>query len=167
MMKTLLNVILEQYAQSPGGRHGLSHWARVLENGRFLSGHTGAKLEIVELFAIFHDSKRVTETLDYNHGLRGADFAASLRGDLLHLSNNDFDLLYYACAHHTDGLTDADITVQTCWDSDRLDLGRANIKPSPKKLCTEIAKESKIIEWAHQRSCDFFEPALMKDEWDL
>lgn len=166
-MRQLLNIILEQYAQSPGGRHGLSHWARVLENGRLIAGHTDAKLEIIELFSIFHDSKRITETQDFNHGLRGADFAASLRGDFLQLSNNDFDLLYYACSHHTDGLTDGDITVQTCWDSDRLDLGRANIKPIPEKLCTDIAKDLKTIEWAHKRSCGCFVPGLITEEWDL
>lgn len=164
-MRQILEIILEQYAQSAGGRHGLSHWARVLENGRLIAASNDAKLEVVELFAIFHDSKRVTETRDSDHGFRGAEFAASLRSECLTLSDNDFDLLYYACSHHTDGLTEADITVQTCWDSDRLDLGRANIKPVPEKLCTDLAKDIKTIEWAHKRSCDGFEPLLMKEEW--
>jgi uncharacterized protein len=34
-----------------------------------------------------------------------------------------FDLLYTACDLHTDGLTDGDVTIQACWDADRLDLG--------------------------------------------
>ena len=166
-MKNLLKIILKQYAQSPGGVHGISHWARVLENGRLIVSSTDAKIEIVELFSILHDSKRVTETRDPDHGLRSAEFAVSLRGDLINLSNNDFDLLYYACSHHTNGLTDADITVQACWDSDRLDLGRANIKPVPEKLCTGIAKDSQVIESAHQKSCDGFLPSLVKEEWGI
>ncbi len=166
-MKKLVKIIVDQYAQSPGGVHGVSHWARVLENGRLIARNSDAKLEIVELFAIFHDSKRVTETRDHNHGLRGAEFAASLRGEYLNLSDNDFDLLYYACSHHTNGLTDADITVQACWDSDRLDLGRALITPVPEKMCTEYAKDTEIIEWAHKRSCDGFRPSLIMDEWGI
>ena len=51
-----------------------------------------------------------------------------------------------------DGLIDADITVQTCWDSDRLDLGRVGIKPSSDRLCTEVAKRSVVIEEAYKRS---------------
>ena len=41
-----------------------------------------------------------------------------------------------------------DITIQSCWDSDRLDLWRAGIEPDPKYLYTETAKELKTISWA-------------------
>ena len=61
--------------------------------------------------------------MDDGHGQRGAELAAELRGTLFDLPDADFELLYEACARHTDGLTDADITIQTCWDADRLDLG--------------------------------------------
>lgn len=166
-MKKLAALIIEQYAQKPGGRHGVSHWARVLENGRLIAEHTDANPRVIELFALFHDSKRVTETLDNGHGKRGAEFAASLRGEAFRLSDSEFDLLYYACAHHTDGMTDGDITVQACWDADRLDLGRALIKPVPDKLCTEIARKQETIEWAHQRSCEGVSPDLILDEWGL
>lgn len=46
----------------------------------------------------------------------------------------------------------ADITVQTCWDADRLDLGRVGIRPDPDRLCTSAAKESDLLEWAYARS---------------
>jgi len=36
--------------------------------------------------------------------------------------------------HHSDGAVDADPTIQTCWDADRLDLGRVGIKPAAKYL---------------------------------
>ena len=51
-----------------------------------------------------------------------------------------------------DGFIEADITVQTCWDSDRLDLGRVGIKPMADKLCTKVAKKNEVIEAAHRRS---------------
>ena len=57
-----------------------------------------------------------------------------------------------ACRYHSDGLVEGDITVQTCWDSDRLELGRVGIKPVPKRLCTEFAKRQVVIEAAYQRS---------------
>lgn len=52
----------------------------------------------------------------------------------------------------SDGHTDADITVQTCWDADRLDLGRVGINPAPEKLCTIAARDPEIMEWAYERS---------------
>ena len=52
----------------------------------------------------------------------------------------------------TDGGTEADVTVQTCWDADRLDLGRVGIRPHPRYLCTPAARSAEVIEWAHARS---------------
>jgi uncharacterized protein len=49
-------------------------------------------------------------------------------------------------------LTEADVTVQTCWDADRLDLGRIGIKPEPRFLCTAAAQDPALIEWALLRS---------------
>ena len=57
-----------------------------------------------------------------------------------------------ACKYHSDGLVEGDITVQTCWDSDRLELGRVGIKPSPQRLCTEFAKRKDVIAAAYKRS---------------
>ena len=78
-----------------------------------------------------------------------------------------FELLYDACAHHTDGLTEADITVQVCWDADRLDLGRVGMIPAPKKLCTAAAKTWDLIGWADGRAAFRVVPELVKDEWGV
>ena len=56
--------------------------------------------------------------------------------------------------YHSDGYTDADITVQVCWDADRLDLGRVGIKPAPHRLCTASAKAVDILEAAYERSVE-------------
>ena len=53
---------------------------------------------------------------------------------------------------HTKGLLEANITVQTCWDADRLDLGRVGIVPDPARLCTAAAREPTMREWAYERS---------------
>ncbi len=166
-LKPLVHQILEDYALPPHGTHGVGHWARVPENGLRLADATGAKIEVVQLFAVFHDSRRINEGHDDGHGERGADLAAELRGDLFDLSNADFELLCEACACHTDGLTEADVTIQTCWDSDRLDLGRVGIVPAPKKLCTPAAQTWEIIKWADGRAAFEVVPALVKDEWGI
>jgi uncharacterized protein len=150
--KDLMETIRSGFALNLAGIHGEAHWARVCDNGLFLSEQTGADPEVVGLFAYLHDAKRRSDGWDLEHGQRAADFFRSLPGALLHLSEEKLDLLVYACAHHSNGLTTADITIQTCWDADRLDLGRVNIKPDPRYLCTPAAKEPGMIEWAFGRS---------------
>ncbi len=166
-LNPLVHQILEDYALPWHGTHGVSHWARVLENGLRLAKTTGANVDVVQLFAVFHDARRINEVVDFGHGQRGAELAAELRGDLFELSDADFELLYEACAHHPDGLTEADITVQTCWDSDRLDLRRVGMVPAPKKLCTPAAKTWEIIRWAHGRAAFQVVPEMVKQEWGI
>ena len=63
----MIHSILGRYALPWDGIHGVSHWARVLENGRRLSEITGARTHVVELFAVFHDSQRINEGIDDGH----------------------------------------------------------------------------------------------------
>ena len=160
----LIQAILSEYQLSWRGIHGITHWARVLENGLRLASYNGAQVQVVALFAVFHDSKRANESNDPGHGRRGAEFAKLLKGKAFNLSEDDFALLETACAYHTDSLTIGDITVQTCWDSDRLDLGRAGIIPDPKYLCTDAAKQPEFLSWANERSCLQYEPEICR-EW--
>jgi len=134
--KELIHSILTRYALPWEGIHGVPHWARVLENGRRLSEMTEAKSDVVELFAVFHDSQRVNDGIDDGHGRRGAELARKLRGVDYDLADEDFELLMKACDLHTEGDLDGDITAQICWDADRLDLGRIGITPLKEKLCT-------------------------------
>jgi uncharacterized protein len=148
----LLDLVRREFTLSMQGIHGWDHWRRVKENGLRLAEQTGAKLEIVELFALLHDCRRVSDGMDPDHGRRAAELAATLRESWMVLSDADFQLLAYACERHTDGLTRAHITVQTCWDADRLDLGRIGIRPDPERLCTEAARDSTVLLWAWHRS---------------
>jgi len=150
--KDLIEVIWKEFVLPWGGIHGASHWARVRDNGFRIAKLTGAKPDIVELFAFLHDSKRLDDGADPGHGRRAAEFANTLRGSLIALSDEDFELLVFACEYHSYGLIEADITVQTCWDADRLDLGRIGVKPEARYLCTSVAREPAMIEWAFLRS---------------
>ncbi len=163
--RALLQIILKDYALPHFGIHGISHWARVLENGLRLADQTQANKEVIRLFSLLHDSKRINESLDPGHGLRGAEFAKKLRGTMFELTDQEFDLLFEACAFHTDGRTEADVTVQTCWDADRLDLIRAGIEPDPKHLCTTAAKDPEIIRWANARSKSRTTPNFVHADW--
>lgn len=148
----LMDLIQSGFALDLEGIHGVRHWARVCDNGLRLAEETGADPEILELFAYFHDSRRLSDGWDREHGRRAAEFAQSLQGSPLSLCEEKLELLAYACIHHSEGLTEADLTIQTCWDADRLDLGRIGIQPDPERLCTPAARAPEVIEWAFQRS---------------
>ena len=150
--REFIEYLLHQFQLSHRGIHGVSHWARVRDNGLRLAKVTGANPAVVELFALLHDSHRQSDTCDDDHGLRAAVFAAELQGKFYELPPDDLRLLQLACQDHSRGKTQGDITVLICWDADRLDLGRVGIPPLAKYLCTSPAKEPKMIEWAYNRS---------------
>lgn len=162
----LLKRILSEYTLPWSGLHGVTHWGRVFENGARLAEQTGAHLGVVQLFAVFHDSRRLNEGWDEGHGRRGAELAFRLRDEFFRLSDSEFDLLYTACAEHTDGKTEADVTIQTCWDADRLDLGRVGMRPDPQFLCTAAAKRPEMIRWADGRGQMEFVPEIVRS-WNL
>jgi len=155
----LLDAIRAEYALDWNGIHGISHWTRVRENGLRLAEQTGAQIAVVELFAYLHDAKRINDGGDLKHGSRGGALARRLyahpeRVGILDLSEDQVELLVYACAYHTDGLTEADVTVQTCWDADRLDLPRLGIDPAPEQLLTEAARDPRFMRAARARALE-------------
>ncbi|MDA0293215.1 MAG: hypothetical protein O3A75_07115 [Verrucomicrobia bacterium] len=159
----ILEAVLAGYILPQRGHHGVVHWARVMENGLRIAESNGADTELVTLFALFHDSRRANEQIDNGHGQRGGDFARTLRGSLVHLDDQRFELLYEACRLHTDGLTEADPTLQACWDADRLDLGRVGITPQASRLCTDAAR--RLISWADNRAIACHAPTEILSTW--
>jgi len=137
----LIPTISGQFPCGPTSDHGPYHWKRVEQNGLWLATQTGADLLVVRLFAWFHDSKRENEYTDPDHGRRGADYASSLRGKLFDLEDAAFDALIHACVWHTDADSSEDATIGTCWDADRLDLGRVGMIPSSAYMSTAFGKE--------------------------
>ena len=120
--------------------HGPDHWRRVETVGVELCAATGADETVVRLFAILHDVCRENDNEDPEHGPRAAELVGSLVGDLIPLDADRLALLEQAIRHHTDGHISDDPTIGTCWDADRLDLGRVWMTPEPALMSTEAGR---------------------------
>ncbi len=120
--------------------HGPDHWQRVERNGLEIAKDSGADVIVVRLFAILHDSHRLTDSTDPEHGLRAANWAKRLRGEHFELDDDRFDLLSEACIWHDAGRVTDDPTIGTCWDADRLDLVRVGIQPLARLMSTAKGK---------------------------
>ena len=136
----LLKAVLTQFRISRHGVHGPSHWARVRSHAFMVGKATGADLLVVELFAFLHDSQRENEWIDPHHGSRAAEYASSLNRTFFDLNGDQLDTLCLAMRGHSDGGVHHAATIQTCWDADRLDLGRVGTKPKARYLSLEGAK---------------------------
>lgn len=139
-ISNVLEAVLAVSTTNASRLHGLEHWKRVGQNGLALADETeGADAEVVLLFALFHDSMRLNDGYDPDHGRRGSGLAREL-AHLLPLEQRRLDLLAAACDDHADGLVCADPTVGACWDADRLDLPRVGIRSDPELLSTGAAR---------------------------
>ncbi len=121
--------------------HGPNHWRRVDENVQLLAKDTGADIIVVRLFAYLHDVCRLNDGRDRMHGPRAADKLSELPESLIKITDEQMQLLEYAIRHHTDGVTSNDPTIGTCWDADRLDLGRVYITPKASRMSTLAGKD--------------------------
>jgi uncharacterized protein len=141
------------YRLKLSGIHGPAHWRRVRAHGLALAARTqGADALVVELFALLHDSRRLNDDHDPEHGPRAAALARELAAAaLLALDAARLDLLAEACARHTDGDTTAEPTIGCCWDADRLELARLHIRPNARFLSTEAALDPALQQaaWTH------------------
>ena len=138
---TLWEHVTKECIVRPHSVHGPDQWRRVERNGLLLAQRTGANVVIVRLFALFHDCRRVNDGRDRDHGARGAEHARLLRGRLFDLPDEDFERLHHACTWHTDADHHKDPTIGTCWDADRLDLGRVGMVPDSQFMSTAFARK--------------------------
>jgi uncharacterized protein len=74
-----------------------------------------------------------------------------INGEPFGIIGEHFNLLHYACTWHTHSQLSDNPTIGTCWDADRLDLGRVGVEPSPEYMSTEFGREI-----AAQGSIDLF-----------
>jgi uncharacterized protein len=134
------------------GDHGIYHWKRVEKIGLYLSKATKANVDIVRLFAVLHDSRRVNEYIDPEHGLRAAKFAEKLYEEgRIDISSSQLKQLLFACRYHSDSSKEINnITIQTCWDSDRLDIWRVGKTPSSLYMKTNFAKKQEAIDYSYK-----------------
>jgi len=75
-----------------------------------------------------------------NNAERGTLVLNEIAGELFILEPDRLELLEHAIRHHTGGRTSDDPTVGTCWDADRLDIGRVGIIPHERYMSTERAR---------------------------
>jgi uncharacterized protein len=156
--KELIGFLRSHFLLDWNGIHGANHWARVRFNGLLLARDTGADTEVLELFAFIHDAERQHDGIDRDHGKRAAALAEQLNGDYYSLSQQRLGWLMLACERHSMGDIHSDLsghanrTITTCWDADRLDLGRVGIKPVANKLCNSRSQQSVLIEALYARS---------------
>ena len=148
----LIRYLRDQFCLDWHGIHGIRHWSRVRYNGLLMARENDASVHVVELFAFFHDARRFNDHRDPEHGIRGAELAWQLKDRFFEASDQEMALLTEACYEHSNGLIESDITVQTCFDADRLDLARVGIMPNPLYLCTDQAKSASILMPAIERS---------------
>lgn len=117
--------------------HGDAHWRCVALTGLELARRTpGADPGFIVTFAMLHDTMRENEYDDPEHGARAAGLYRDLSQD------PDPDLVYTLVGHNAvpTATNHDNPNVGICWDADRLNLPRVNIKPDDKYLTTDAAK---------------------------
>ena len=121
--------------------HGPEHWRRVERYGIYLAEKSEGNVLVVRLFAVFHDSCRLCDRRDDEHGPRAAVLAEQMRGLLFELTDDAFLQLQYACTWHTRARRHPDPTIGACWDADRLDIWRAGFTPQAEFMSTNAARD--------------------------
>ena len=141
-LDTVLKQVYTHATHMKSKIHGESHWLHVTQVGHELAQQTpDCDLAVIFLFGLLHDSKRLNDGRDPEHGERASQFAQELhQGGFLPLDNDQLEKLRYACHEHDNGLTSDDPTIGICWDADRLNLWRVGRIPKPKFMSTEYAK---------------------------
>lgn len=165
----LVRAVLVSYRLPLAGVHGPAHWLRVLVNGHALAALTpDADAEVVGLFALLHDSHRVNEHRDPQHGERAADFVRQLASQgLLPIEGPRITVLAAACARHELGEVTNHPTIGCCWDADRLELSRLHRRPKPELPSTKAAMSPALQAAAWVRGAgQVVDPVLARD-WGL
>lgn len=159
----VIEAVVDEYVLGLHGIHGPKHWARVFENTQELCRATGADPLVCGLFAVIHDSKRLNEGTDPNHGPRAAEFVRKLwiNGFLKGLGEGQILSLVDCCHEHTYVRNHSDLNVRVCADSDRLDIGRIGVQVDPRFMLTQQSHlaeyfDPAVIAGEHDQLCDAF-----------
>lgn len=127
--------------------HGITHWQHVEAFGLLMQEKCpAADKEVIRWFAYLHDSMRGNDEYNTEHGLAAAKFINKIRKTFLKdLSDNQIKLLKLACKYHTVRRKTDNLTVNICFDADRLDLPRVGIKPEVRRMASEVGRELALI----------------------
>lgn len=131
----------ERWPKNLGKSHGVEHWDRVAKFGELLY-QEGADMDVIMAFAYLHDSQRENNNEDYEHGPKAARFIDTIRVSLLSALNDEqIAKLKRACELHTIADRTGDITIDICFDADRMDLLRVGITPLPERMASKKGAE--------------------------
>ena len=138
----LSDYLIRQFKLDINGIHGLPHWQRVKRNAHWIAEEMreSPDLEVCDLFSFLHDSCRLSETADNDHGDRAANLAIELHGSYFDIGAERLALLTEALTIHNEQLLHPDLTIKVCIDADRLDLGRIGVTPDRRFLNTIAAR---------------------------
>ena len=132
---------ISRWPEEMGTTHGVEHWDRVAKFGQMLY-QEDADMDVILAFAYLHDSERKNNAVDDEHGKRASAFIDTIRyTELRALSNEQIAKLKRACELHTIEHSTEDVTIDTCFDADRMDLLRVGIMPDPKRMATKRGAE--------------------------
>lgn len=135
--------LVESRATNKGSTlHGPQHWRCVSLVGVRLARLTpGADPLVAFLFGLFHDSRRVNDGTDPDHGRRGARLLREMAaaGEAA-IPPQILERVAFACETHTEAGPTSDPVVGVCYDADRLNLWREGTRPLPRYLSTPAGK---------------------------
>ena len=100
--------------------HGPAHWRCIFRIAGLICAATPKADPIVcAYFSALHDTQRLSNGTDPEHGRRAAQVVRGL-GPRLGLTAKQMSVLVEAIRDHADGRTTKHRTVGACWDADRL-----------------------------------------------
>lgn len=146
--KATIIEVFKEFKLEATSAHGYHHSRRVFTIGMKLAESTGADKLIVAVFALVHDIGREDEIDDPLHGERSASLLLTKFKNLFLLNTAQLKILFSAISRHHYGRITAHPTIGTCWDADRLDLGRCYMEVDPEYLSTAAAREPAFFNWA-------------------
>jgi hypothetical protein len=140
-LEPLLEAVHAEATGASSPIHGEAHWLAVAATGlALLEAEPLADPLVVLSFGLLHDTMRVNDGYDPEHGRRAAGLARGLheRG-LLPLASFQLAELEDALARHADGQLSELPTTGVCWDADRLHLPRVGTAPRRDLLSTPLS----------------------------
>ena len=109
--------------------HGELHWRAVSQAGIEIAKLNGGRTEIAMAFGLIHDSQRLCDDWDPEHGLRAAKWASKSKRLLDLIGKDGRDIVAAAARDHEKGKVTQDRNIGTCWDADRINLWRVGLMP--------------------------------------
>ena len=129
------------------------HSTRVEAFGLLLmQAYTFVDADVVKWFAYLHDFTKMK--MSVGHGESAADYIKTIRHTILSdLSDSQIVTLQMACALHMTTRETEDMTINVCFDADRLDIQRHGIATDPQKMATDLGK--RLAKYGYASLLDF------------